>query len=314
MLDIIHEKSPSYFLKNGFLKSVLIYLVYSLKETRVVSIEFMLKIFFNLKDFLPSKDNRINDEITKFENDIIQTIKKLIKKFIIDFEVDLKISEVKEKYEDIMNYLNDLNLNFEKGKLPLYLKGFIKYYELNSLNSKKFVIIKMYNYFKKINPSADDIENMDFCLFQGYSLYEILSDNKIQNIPIIDFNEFRNIKQNRIKNIDAKEILELSIKLLEKENKKEFITELNKINNFNLEFETPKILDIFSDNEKYYEDLLKQLRFFLTQYKMDNQHKECKISNSSNSRIFWLNFNKVLLLNLSENDTKQIILKLYFIS
>ena len=99
---------------------------------------------------------------------------------------------------------------------------------------------------------------------------------------------------------------------MEKENKKEFITELNKINNFNLEFETPKILDIFSDNEKYYEDLLKQLRFFLTQYKMDNQHKECKVSNSSTSRIFWLNFNKILLLNLSENNIKEDYIKIIF--
>ena len=138
MLDIIHGESASDFLEDDFLKSILIYLVYSLKETRIDNIEFVLKIFFNLVNFLPlENNNRINDEITKFENDIIETIQKLIKKFIYDFGVDLKISEVSNKYKDIMEYLKYLDRKLKKEKLPLYLKGFIKYYDLGVFNQKK---------------------------------------------------------------------------------------------------------------------------------------------------------------------------------
>lgn len=213
VLDIIHENFPSYFLENDFLIFVLIYLVYSLKETRIADIEFVLKTFFNLEDFLLSENNnRINDEIIKFENDIIKTIKKLINNFIIDFKVDLENSEVPNNYKDIKEYLNDLYINSSIKSLPLYLKGFIKYSKLY-FKPKKFVIIKIYNYFKKINPSADDIENIDFHIYQGYLLYGILSDNKIQKIPTIDFDYFLKIKQNRIKNIYAKRILEFAIQL-----------------------------------------------------------------------------------------------------
>ena len=135
MLDTIHGEFASDFLEEDFLKSILIYLVYSLKETRIENIEFVLKIFFNLGDFLPLENNkRINDEITKFENDIIQTIQELIKKFVEDFEVDLKISEVPNNYKDIMKYLKQLDRKIKKEKLPLYLIGFVKYYELHSLN------------------------------------------------------------------------------------------------------------------------------------------------------------------------------------
>ena len=311
MLDIIHGESASDFLEDDFLKSILIYLVYSLKETRIDNIEFVLKIFFNLVNFLPlENNNRINDEITKFENDIIETIQKLIKKFIYDFGVDLKISEVPNNYKDIMEYLKYLNRKLKKEKLPLYLKGFIKYYDLGVFNQKKFVIIKMYNYFKKINPAGDDIDNLDFYLYQGYSLYGILSDNKIQNIPKIDFNEFSKIKQNRIKNIDAKRILEYAIKLLEKEFNNDFISELNKID-FELESDIPKILDIFDNTEKYYEEIFKQLRFYLSQYKKF-KNKLCKITCNKTARIFWLIFCKQLILNLSEDYIKKDSIKIIF--
>ena len=311
MLDIIHGESASDFLEDDFLKSILIYLVYSLKETRIDNIEFVLKIFFNLVNFLPlENNNRINDEITKFENDIIETIQKLIKKFIYDFGVDLKISEVSNKYKDIMEYLKYLDRKLKKEKLPLYLKGFIKYYDLGVFNQKKFVIIKMYNYFKKINPAGDDIDNLDFYLYQGYSLYGILSDNKIQNIPKIDFHEFSKIKQNRIKNIDAKRILEYAIKLLEKEFNNDFISELNKID-FELESDIPKILDIFDNTEKYYEEIFKQLRFYLSQYKKF-KNKLCKITCNKTARIFWLIFCKQLILNLSEDYIKKDSIKIIF--
>ena len=312
MLDTIHGEFASDFLEEDFLKSILIYLVYSLKETRIENIEFVLKIFFNLGDFLPLENNkRINDEITKFENDIIQTIQELIKKFVVDFEVDSKISEVPNNYKDIMKYLKQLDRKIKKEKLPLYLIGFVKYYELHSLNQKKFVTIKMYNYFKKINPASDDIKNIDFYLYQGYSLYGILSDNKIQKIPKINFDEFSKIKQNRIKNIDAKRILEYAIQLLEKEFNFEFISELNKID-FEFESDNPKILDIFDNTERYYEEIFKQLRFYLSQYKKFNKNKLCKIRCSKTTRIFWLIFCKQLILNLSEDDIKKDYIKIIF--
>ena len=286
ILDIINETSTFYFLKNDFLKSVLIYLVYSLKENRIITIEIVLKIFFGFVEIFPSKNiKRIDNDVIQFEIDIIETIKKLIDKYISNFEIDLKIPQDENNFADIIDYLK-INTNI----LPLYLKGFINYNELST--QKKFFIIKIYNYFKKINPYSEENKNINFYLFQGYSLYEI-----------------------RMNNINAEMMLKIVIQLLEKKNNNEFINELNRIN-FNLEFDIPKIHDIFYDTEKYYEDIFRQLRFYLTQYKKANQYKVCKIINSKIYRILWLNLSKLLLLNLREDDIKQDNIKIifYFIS
>ena len=75
------------------------------------------------------------------------------------------------------------------------------------------MLIKVYKYIELINPYKNN--DFDFSLYQGYALYGITTN---KNIPIINFNDFNNIKKKRIKNVDAKYILESAIQLLEQNN------------------------------------------------------------------------------------------------
>ena len=300
-LDIVYERKPDYFVANDFLKSMMAYLVYSLIDTVEINVELVIKIFLNLEDFLPIKDNkRIEDEILKFENNIAPTFLKLITKFFSDTENFLKIP--KNDMNDLSKMLDYLKMG--KYTLPMYLKGFINFNKFT--NPKKFVVIKLYNYFKNFRPSIDGI---DSDLYQGYALYGILSTN----IPDIHFQAFKDIKKNRINNANAKKILDISIRLLEKENHSHFIDELNKIN-FDLEYETPTILDIFDDTNEYYKELFKQLRFYLTQYKKESQNKFCAFTSILFKRIEWLIFCKFLMLHLQEDNIKENHIKIIFYS
>ena len=143
ILDIIYETFPEKFMNKDFLKSLLIYLIYSLKETRIINIEIVLQIFYGFYDVFPSKSNEsINGELIKFETDSVKTIKKLIKKYIEHFEIDVRVPESENNFYDIID-----NLREKIETPPLYLKGYIDYSEL--IESKKFLIIKIYNYLKK---------------------------------------------------------------------------------------------------------------------------------------------------------------------
>ena len=81
-----------------------------------------------------------------------------------------------------------------------------------------------------------------------------------------------------------------------------------------MEYGSQQITDIFCDTENYYKDLFKQLRFYLTQYKTCKQNNYSEIFNFNRSRVLWLNFCKLLLLNLSEEDIKKDNIKIIFYS
>ena len=303
ILHIIYEGFPALFFDNDFLKSVLIYLIYSFKETPIINIEIVQKIFLGFYDLFPLESNKgINEEVIKFEADIVKSIKKLIIKFISNFEINVKIPKSENNFLNVICYLKP-----KVKSLPLYLKGFIDYNGLSQ--QKKFFIIKIYNYFKIINPFQE--EDVYFDLYQGYILYEIISNK--QSGSEIDFINYRKILKNRMKNNDAKNILKIAIQLLEKRYSENFNNELNKID-FDFENDNPQILDIFYDTENYYKDIFKQLRFYLTQYKTSDMKKTCKIVNDNLSRVLWLNFCKILLLNLSEDNIKEDNIKIIFYS
>ena len=304
-LNIIYEDFPDTFLDDDFLKSLLIYLVYSLKETPIISTETVLKIFFGIYEVFPFNPLDINKiikgEVTKFEKENIETIIKLKNKFVEDFQIEVKFNSENDFSKIIVC------LKRKMKSLPLYLKGFINYSKLSE--PEKFLIIKIYNYFKIINPFNKD--DLFFDMYQGYIIYEIILNK--ENAPIINFENFKKIRENRIKNNEAKSILEIAIQLLEKRYSVNFNNELNEIN-FDLEYDNPKIADIFCDTENYYKDLFKQLRFYLTQYKTSKNKKPCLIVNNNISRVLWLNFSKILLLNLSEEHIKQDNIKIIFYS
>ena len=121
------------------------------------------------------------------------------------------------------------------------------------------------------------------------------------------------MKNNRIKNGKAKEILIRSIKLLSSKNYKDFMDKLEK-ENLNSNYEEPKISNNFENAEEYYEDLYKQLNYSLIKYK-NNEGFFCKIQGENYSRILWLNLCKILLLYLenSEIETNNIKILFYFI-
>jgi len=122
-----------------------------------------------------------------------------LQKFISDYEIEIKDVNNLNDFSSIMMSLDSL----EEESFPLHLKGFIEY------NKKKppvkLLIIKIYEYVEKINPYKYDPKNENFHLFQGFSLYEIITYNRYKN-PMINIKEFIRIKKNRINNIYAKKI------------------------------------------------------------------------------------------------------------
>ena len=303
ILDIIHESAPSNFLESDFIQSLLIYIIYSFNTPFKINLEFVIKKFLGFANILQGISNkRIVNTVNEFESKIVQTIDTLINKYIMDFQpvIDFDFSNIKNNFNDKIN-----NLAKYMENLPLYLQGFIKYSQ--QLNSKKFLLIKIYEFIEIINPYKNNNNNMFSKLYQGYALYEILTH---ENIPFINFKAFNQIKKNRIENNDAKSILELVIQILQKRSHADFVNAIKEKNIKNLILYSPKILDIFDITDEYYKDLYNQLNYYLSQYLPRNI--SCTIINVGIQRILWLNFCKILLLYLSNEDIKKREIKIIF--
>ena len=300
IFNIIHESNPDLFFKNDFIKSIMIYIIYSFKAPIKLNLENILKIFLSFSNILESISNeKMKEEVNNFEKDIFETVISLINKYIMDFLNEELHIENQYNFNDIIKYLIPY-----KDELPFYLLAFIDYN--NQTTQKKYIIIKIYKYAKLINPFKSNIIFSN--LFQGYLLYEILY---YKNDFKIYFKKFNTIRINRINNFHAKLILDLSIKLLESKSQIDFEEKLKKVN-IDLKPEEPKILDIFDNLDEYYQNLYEQLIYYLLKYKQDPKKLICYILNNNISRILWLNFNKLLLLNLNENDIGQNKIKIIF--
>ena len=300
ILDIIHEESSfSYFNKN-FVKAILIYIIHSLKTPTAVYPEIVLKIFLGFEDILEDIQNKkIDCELSDFTKEIIDNIKQLKDVYHMNSNIFLNIPN-ENNLKEIISYLKKFS-----GSLPIYLKGFIEYNRQN--DGKKFLILKIYNYFKIINPFTENKNNT--ALYLGYSLYGIAT---YDNVLKINFNEFRDIQTKRIINNDAKNILILATKFLKEKSYANFLKEFEKIY-FQFSPNTSRILNIFEDTENYYKDLYNQLKFYINQYKIRNNSLISHgILNKNNSRVLWLNFIKLLLLNLSEGDIHNDNIKIIF--
>ena len=242
-------------------------------------------------------NKQIVDELSKFESELIETINKLEQIYYMNSNIYLNVPKV-NNFQEIIIYLNDI-----EDELPIFLKGFTEYDKKR--NGNKFLIMKVYNYFQKINTFTDD---KDIVLYRGYSFYGI---NTYKNISNINWTAFKNITTNRIKNDDAKNILIWIIKFLEEKGFKDFLTKLAK-ENFDYSPDISKVLDIFDDTEKYYKELFNQLKYYFSIYKVPNCHEVCKIFNNNYSKLLWLNLGKILLLTLSEKEIYKDNIKIIF--
>ena len=304
VLVILYENRPKIFFENDFIKSVIIYLINSFKYRINIYPEFILNIFFGFMNLIKHLSHSIiNKEVENFETGIVNTIKSLINKYKIDYQKQLEIPKENHKFKNIISYLSEYT-----DYLPNYLGGFLEYSTM--INPKKFIIIKIYKYFELINPYEKDYNNIDFNLYQGYKLYGIISNKNESNLCEFSFKEFNNIKNNRITNINAKMILDLAIKLLKSRSYDDFIRSLNDENSDFIGV-SPKISKNFDNTKEYYKDIHEQLKYYLNQYISDNK-KMCKILTFSYQRVFWLNFNKLFILNLSENDLNKNEIKIIF--
>jgi hypothetical protein len=147
---------------------------------------------------------------------------------------------------------------------------------------------------------------MHFKLFQGYALYELLNYKKCKKI---NFKNFYKVNEKRMTNDNAIDILKLSVEILSSKNIGEFNDKLTKVILEN-GLEPPKISDIFDVTNVYYKDLYLKLKYFLSQYKTG--YKICEIINKDFSRVLWLNFCKLLLLNLKDEDIANNNIKIIF--
>ena len=302
ILNIVHEVEPNLFLEDDFLKGVLIYLISFYKESINISLRIVLKIFLefsNLFTYITHK--KIEEEVHNFEKNIVGTLKSLINKYIMIYQIEIENLDKIDNFIDLMKSLGNT--------LPLYLDGFRKYIRLT--NQDKFFIIKIYKFFEVINPYDAMNEKLSYSLYQGYSLNGILSYKIIGNINKINFTQFNDIKVNRINDENAKVILELSIKLLNEKSYNNFIEFLIK-QKIDSNDEPPKISKNFDNSKEYYKELHDQLKYYLFQYIKDSKKKILKISLQSFTRVLWLNFIKMLLLHLNQNDIEKNEIKIIF--
>jgi len=300
ILNIINANDKMIFFDDKFVQSILIYLIDCYKEPKNLENEFVLKIILGFEstlEYLESKE--IKNEITAFEKDIVNTLRIFIAKYQSESEINFNFLL---KKNNLFEIIRDLK---KKKPLPLYLKGFIEYFNKKSL--KKFLIIKLYKYFQIINPF--DKDKPEYNLFLGYSLYGISTYKQELDI---NFDIFNKMKNNRIKDGKAKDILISSIQLLSSKNYKDFLDKLEneKIISYS---EEPRISKSFDNTEEYYEDLYKQLNYSLLKYKKNKGF--CKIQNENYSKVLWLNLCKILLLYLdnSKIETDNIKVLFYFI-
>ena len=305
MLNIIYESNPKLF-RNIQIKLCLIYLIDFFKESKIVNLEIVCKLFFSLKDsFKKIINNKISDEINKFEEKVFETTQICVNKFVGDFQVEIENIDKIKTFGKLIDNIQ----NLKEEIIPLHLKGFIKYY--NKRNNIKSLIIKIYGYIEEINPFKNEKSlNIKYHLYQGYSLYEILLNYKNEE-EMIYVSDFYNLKTKRIKNFNAKSILELSIKLLSSKTAEELEKVLNN-ENINAKVESPKISDKFNNTQEYYEDLYNQLIYYIMEYKTKPTEKICKIIYDDFYRVLWLNFNKLILLNLSEKELEENHIKVIF--
>ena len=306
ILNILYENIPECFHENDFIKSALIFLIYSYKSSIDLNPELILRIFSSFYTLIKSISHiSIEKEIQAFEINIVRTIKSLINKYEVDYEKKINIPQENPMYKNLIFSL----FKFEK-KLPLYLRGFLEYDDQN--NAKKFLIIKIYKYFEMSSPFDKEYEEMDYNLYLGYALYGIVSNKEKFDKFEFSFKEFIDKKNNRIKDTNAKNILELSIKLLNEKFNYDFIECLNK-EKIDFIAEPPKISNNYDNTKEYYKDLYEQLIYYLNKYKNNNKNnKICQITKKTYTRVFWLNLNRLLLLNLKENDLEKHEIKIIF--
>ena len=299
ILNIIHEVEPNLFLEEDFLKGVFIYLISYYKESINISIEIVLKIFFEFSNlFTYITHEKIEEEIHNFEKNIVETIKSLIDRYIGVNQIKIANLDKKDNFVDLMKSIRD--------ELPLYLDGFKDYIRLT--NQDKFFITKIYKFFELINPFESKDEKLFYSLYQGYSLYGTLFYKKVFNI---NFTKFHYIKVNRVSDENAKVILEIAIKLLNEKSYNKLIEFLIK-QKMDWNDEPPKISKNFDNSKEYYKDLYEQLKYYLFQYTKDPKKKILKISLQNFTRILWLNFLKLLLLYLNQNDIEKNEIKIIF--
>ena len=298
ILEIIYDSNPITFIQCDQIKAALIYLINSLKTPLTVNPEEVKKIFLDFKDIFPDITNKIiENELSNFEIEAIKIINKLNEIYYTDFNIELDFTK-KNSFNEIIAYLTA----FQK-KLPIYFKGFIKYNK--ETNGNKYLELKVYNYFNLMNHYTEEKYSS---LYKGYLLYGILSYNN--DIQTIDFEAFKSIQTKRINNKEAKNILILAIKFLSEKNFDNFITKLEK-ENFDFYPDTSKVLDIFDETDKYYKELYNQLKYNFSQYKQKLKLGS-EIYKKNNLRVLWLNFIKLLLLNLSETDISVNNIKIIF--
>ena len=299
LLQIIYESNPEKFFKDNLVKSILIFVVYSYKKPIYMSLESIFNIFLNFENILEEciSNKDLENEVLIFEKDIIPTILTLINRYKMDFGKNINITEENPKFAQII-----ISLTEEIDDLPFYLLGFIDYKK--QLIHKKYILIKIYKYLESINPHINN--DMHFKLFQGYALYELLNYKKCKKI---NFKNFYKVNEKRMTNDNAINILKLSVEILSSKNIGEFNDKLKKVILEN-GLEPPKISDIFDVTNVYYKDLYLKLKYFLSQYKTG--YKICEIINKDFSRVLWLNFCKLLLLNLKDEDIANNNIKIIF--
>ena len=305
LLSIIYESDITSF-RNSKVKLTLVYLIDFFRESKLINLEIVCNVIYNLKDiFSYITNNRIEDIICKFEVDAYKIAKQCCIVFIGDSNVEIENFDKLDSFGKIMHAIQKLcNVT-----IPFHLKGFIDYYEMP--NKIKPLIIKIYNYIDEINPFKKEKEtNNKYNLYQGYSLYEILV-NFNEKRDKIDIPDFYELKKNRIIDINAKAILELSLKLLRSKSKEDLEKVLINVN-INSKVEIPKISNNFNNTKEYYKDLYNQLQYYIMEYKNNPKKKICKIIYEDFYRVLWLNFIKQLLLNITEKKLEKNHIKIIF--
>ena len=312
LIDIIKllcETLSNKILNSEFLKLIIFILVKFFISPFELSNELIFDLFYGFYDLLTKikDESNIIIEINNFEGRIFDSMKKSLNKFFGDYDTYLakiNIDSYKiENINDINELLRDIIIGNPYIKMPLYIKGFMDY--KSKIGIEKYIIIKIFNYLEKIDKKID--RDLNDYLNTGYALYSIISKKKRFSFNLKDFDK---LQLNRLKNIEALNILKLSIKLL----KSKDIKELNKLFQEQIikkDSKEPTISDNFNNTDEYYKELYSHLIHSLKEY-TENPSKICYPLKNDKIKCLWISYLEILLISLEESQLEEKTIKIIF--
>ena len=302
IISILKEKNQKPIFKDGrYLEIVVSYLfkIINSKFNFFPSHKLVFLIYYYLSKY-KRKYSTLKNEIKNISNILNDDLCSCFEYFLekINPESNIILDRKNELEENINCIIELMNANetYEKAPYLMFFEKFL-YCEIEM----QYFYILIIKYLKQLFNNIDI--NNKICI---YSLLDYLQINKNKDKSIEEVSKiFKEITNNNksLTNINVKNILIYSLKLL----KSNYVLEIKEIAKEIKESDkNPEVANIFNDNEKYYEDLQKELYHII--FNINNPLPI--ISKYPEEKIQWCIIIKILDILLDDDIIKNSYIKI----